>query len=173
MDPKRNQNVIQGQRWVHNTYAAWLQQLPFWTEEGLKRIILGLENDGIIKSFQGRTNQKTKFYTIDYEKLQEEFGIDLSHNGSTKPSCKNTTDDLQTGKKYRVKSTSLNEVSCKKTTEDFQTGKKYQVKSTSLNEVSCKNNPFNQVKSTRFNIQRNINLFLLLLHKPVVKIWRP
>lgn len=69
----------EGFKWVHNTYAEWQKNFPFWTADGIRKIIYRLEESGVLVSAQTSKNpfDKTKSYRINYEKLDEmEF---LSH----------------------------------------------------------------------------------------------
>ena len=64
---------IEGRIWVYNTYEEWQKQLPFWSVSTIKRTILSLEMKGLLLSanFNAMKMDKTKWYSIDYEKLQE------------------------------------------------------------------------------------------------------
>ncbi|MEH7159157.1 hypothetical protein [Neobacillus drentensis] len=64
---------IEGRIWVYNTYEEWQKQLPFWSVSTIKRTILSLETKGLLLSanFNAMKMDKTKWYSIDYEKLQE------------------------------------------------------------------------------------------------------
>ncbi len=70
LNERRNRHQFDGKRWVHNTYAQWKHQFPFWSLRTIQRIILRLEKQGVLKSFAARKAQKTKFYTIDYQRLR-------------------------------------------------------------------------------------------------------
>ncbi len=63
-----------GRVWIYNTYEEWHQQLPFWSVMTIRRIVGGLEQQGIIHSTT-RYNQhrvdRTKWYTIDYAALDQ------------------------------------------------------------------------------------------------------
>ncbi len=62
-----------GKRWVYNTYKDWQEQMPFWSEKTIKRTIKSLEDQGFLLSgnYNSLKLDKTKWYTIDYEKLAE------------------------------------------------------------------------------------------------------
>ncbi|MBM7592214.1 DnaD domain-containing protein [Brevibacillus fulvus] len=64
--------VIQGRKWVYNTYKEWQEQFPFWSEVTVRRIITSLEKRGIVlaENFNEMRADKTKWYTIDYERLE-------------------------------------------------------------------------------------------------------
>ncbi|WP_374720599.1 hypothetical protein [Peribacillus tepidiphilus] len=66
-------HVIEGRKWIYNTYKDWQKQLPFWSESTIKRTIKSLEEKGYVNSdnFNQHKMDKTKWYTIDYEKLAE------------------------------------------------------------------------------------------------------
>lgn len=59
--------------WVYNTYEDWQKQLPFWSVSTIKRTIRSLEMLGLLISdnFNQMKMDKTKWYSIDYVKLQE------------------------------------------------------------------------------------------------------
>lgn len=62
-----------GEVWYCQSLAKWKKQLPFWNEPKIKRTIRHLENLGLVHSTD-KFNQfyvdRTKWYKIDYEKLQ-------------------------------------------------------------------------------------------------------
>ena len=73
---KRSKHEAGGERWVYNTYADWLEQLPFWSEKTLRRIVKNLEDSQLLIStyeFNFSIN-KTKWYRIDYTKLNALIG---------------------------------------------------------------------------------------------------
>jgi uncharacterized phage protein (TIGR02220 family) len=69
---KSSKHVIEGRKWIYNTYKAWQLQFPFWSESTIKRTIHSLEDQGLI--ITGNWNHskmdKTKWYTIDYERVE-------------------------------------------------------------------------------------------------------
>jgi uncharacterized phage protein (TIGR02220 family) len=68
-----SKHKIEGRTWVYNTYEEWRKQLPFWSVSTIKRTILSLEMKGLLLSanFNEMKMDKTKWYSIDYDKLQE------------------------------------------------------------------------------------------------------
>ncbi|MDM5329905.1 conserved phage C-terminal domain-containing protein [Neobacillus sp. CF12] len=64
---------IKGRTWVYNTYEEWRKQLPFWSVSTIKRTILSLEMKGLLQSdnFNEMKMDKTKWYSINYDALQE------------------------------------------------------------------------------------------------------
>jgi hypothetical protein len=74
-----------GKRWIYNTFAEWHEQFPFWTAEGIRKIVSQLEDKGVIKTtdrYNERKGDRTKWYTIDYETLNALFDPDKESNES-------------------------------------------------------------------------------------------
>ncbi|MEH7523578.1 conserved phage C-terminal domain-containing protein [Bacillus sp. JJ1503] len=69
----KSSHVMEGRKWIYNTYKEWHVQLPFWSESTIKRTIKSLENQGylIAANFNRSKMDQTKWYSIDYEKLSE------------------------------------------------------------------------------------------------------
>lgn len=68
-----NRNFHDGYYWVYNSYESWKKQdFPVWSATKIKRIFTSLESKGIILSanYNKLAIDKTKWYTIDYEKLK-------------------------------------------------------------------------------------------------------
>ena len=93
-----SQHTIDGKKWIYNSAVAWQKQFPFWSTKTVKRIITSLEKSKILVSgcFNTMKMDRTKWYTIDYSKLQDNpLGQDESNTGST---CHIERDNLaQTG----------------------------------------------------------------------------
>jgi uncharacterized phage protein (TIGR02220 family) len=68
-----SKHVFEGRKWVYNTYQDWQKQLPFLSESTIRRAIRFLEKEGyLISASWNKTKMgRTKWYTIDYEKLKE------------------------------------------------------------------------------------------------------
>ena len=68
-----SQHEKEGRKWVYNTYKDWQLQMPFWSERTIKRSIKSLEDQGYLLSanYNRLKMDKTKWYSIDYEKLAE------------------------------------------------------------------------------------------------------
>ncbi|AZU62600.1 hypothetical protein [Neobacillus mesonae] len=64
---------MNGQKWVCNSYKEWKKQMPYWSENTIKRTIQSLESQGYLISanWNRMKMDKTKWYTIDYEKVKE------------------------------------------------------------------------------------------------------
>ncbi|WP_199880556.1 replication protein [Bacillus massiliglaciei] len=84
---ERSKHHIDGRTWVYNTYQGWHEQLPFLSAETIKRTIRGLEKNGYLLSanYNRLKLDKTKWYTINYEKLHED-STDSFPSGQAEPS---------------------------------------------------------------------------------------
>ena len=75
-------NIRDGHKWIYKTYAEWKnEEFPFWSVDTIKRTIRKLENSGYIvstSSYNRMKMDKTKWYRIDYSKLQCETLQDAS-----------------------------------------------------------------------------------------------
>ena len=65
-------NYQDGHYWTYQSYPGWKEQFPFWSVETIKRTITRLEKSGFLVSgnFNKRCWDKTKWYRIDYLKLE-------------------------------------------------------------------------------------------------------
>jgi uncharacterized phage protein (TIGR02220 family) len=68
-----SKHVIEERTWVYNTYEEWQKQLPFCSVSTIKRTIRSLEIMGLLLSnnWNEMKMDKTKWYSIDYEKVKE------------------------------------------------------------------------------------------------------
>lgn len=79
---KADKNFIDDRYWVYNSYSDWkAKDFPYWSEKTIQRTFTRLENKGVVVSanYNKLGIDKTKWYTIDTEKLQElvdEFNSD-------------------------------------------------------------------------------------------------
>lgn len=79
---KAGKNFIDDRYWVYNSYSDWkAKDFPYWSEKTIQRTFTRLENKGVVISanYNKLGIDKTKWYTIDTEKLQElvdEFNSD-------------------------------------------------------------------------------------------------
>lgn len=69
---KNSERHIDGKKWVYNTYGDWQKQFPFWSKSTIRRSLSSLEKQGLIitGNFNKSKIDKTKWYTINYEKLR-------------------------------------------------------------------------------------------------------
>ncbi|MDY3987763.1 MAG: hypothetical protein SOY88_00180 [Massilioclostridium sp.] len=69
---EKSNKIIDEKKWVYNTYNEWQKQFPFWGIATVKRIFADLEKRGLVLSanYNQHPMDKTKWYTIDYDALQ-------------------------------------------------------------------------------------------------------
>lgn len=84
---EKSKNIIDGIRWVYNTYQQWQSQFPFLSDRTIRRAIRHLEDLGILKSERHEASRwyQRKWYTIDYEALE----VLISSRQPTTPSTDN------------------------------------------------------------------------------------
>ncbi|AKN31256.1 primosomal replication protein N [Clostridium carboxidivorans P7] len=68
----KSTHIIDGTPWIYNSYEAWHNQISFLCKRTIIRAIKKLETSGVVLSsnFNKSKMDKTKWYTIDYEKLE-------------------------------------------------------------------------------------------------------
>ena len=135
-------NEFEGARWFYKTLEDWQTEFPFWSAMTIRRTLGSLEKQKIIKigNFNKKKFDKTKWYTIDYERVNRR----CVQNEQTM--CSNRTDGCvqfeQTYTREYTETTTENNVTEEKPlkvvwTEETKhiidylnkrTGKKYSVK---------------------------------------------
>lgn len=77
-----------GRKWIYNTYADWQKQIMFLSERTIQRVVLSLEEKGIILSamFREKKGDRTKYYTINYEHESLQANIECSDANLAPPS---------------------------------------------------------------------------------------
>lgn len=70
---KDKRYLYDGAYWIWNSYKQWKKTFPFIPEPSLKKIILGLESQGILVSgeFNKNRGDRTKWYRINYDLLEQ------------------------------------------------------------------------------------------------------
>lgn len=73
INEKTNKNFYDGHYWTYNTFEEWQKQFPFWTTRTIQNIIAKLEKQGYLISANYNKSKfdRTKWYTINYEKIGE------------------------------------------------------------------------------------------------------
>ena len=69
-----SKNRADGRSWVYNTIKDWQAEFSFWSLKTVQRTIESLESMGLVLStdkFNKIKMDKTKWYSIDYDKLSE------------------------------------------------------------------------------------------------------
>jgi len=74
--------VLDGQRWIYNSYRSWVDNLQIYSESTIRRAVCKLEGLGIVvtKNLNKKKSDHTKWYTINYDALK-----DMIPGLSTKP----------------------------------------------------------------------------------------
>ena len=100
---ERDHNYKEGRYWVYNSYGDWVKEsFPFWSKSTVKRTVQSLEKQGLIittSKYNKKDYDKTKWYTIDYEKLKEVEikAYNLEEDKSEKTTDQNDTPPDQDG----------------------------------------------------------------------------
>ncbi|MGO4890326.1 replication protein [Anaerobacillus sp. MEB173] len=83
---EKSNNLIDGYKWVYNTYEDWQLQFPFWSISTIRRTITELEKDGLIVTgnYNKAKMDKTKWYRIDYEKFDQLMNSPCVQNEQSK-----------------------------------------------------------------------------------------
>ncbi|WP_044470486.1 hypothetical protein [Mannheimia massilioguelmaensis] len=69
-----SRNEAEGKKWIYNTLENWQKIFKFWSPRTVQRTIKNVEEMGLVVStdkFNKMKMDKTKWYSIDYEKLTE------------------------------------------------------------------------------------------------------
>ncbi|WHY94680.1 DnaD domain protein [Neobacillus cucumis] len=68
----KSNHIIEGRKWIYNTYNDWQEQFSFWSLSTIKRVFRSLADQGFLLSgnWNKRKMDHTKWYTIDYERLE-------------------------------------------------------------------------------------------------------
>ncbi|MGA3675994.1 hypothetical protein [Lysinibacillus agricola] len=89
---QRSKNERDGFVWVYKTYLEWQNELPFWSNATIRRVISSLEKQDLLVStseYNKMGIDKTKWYRINYKNLTN---IMTAQNEQS--SCSNCTDDM-------------------------------------------------------------------------------
>ena len=73
MNRKNKKNFHEGRHWTYNTINEWQEEFPFWSKETVKRAFNKLREAGfvLVGNFNVYQMDRTLWYTIDYDKLNE------------------------------------------------------------------------------------------------------
>ena len=87
LEQKRTRKEPQqdGRHWVYNSFSKWGEQFPFWSERTIKRTFAELEKSGLLLTgnYNKRGFDRTKWYSIDYEKLHELMNLQAEEEKTT------------------------------------------------------------------------------------------
>lgn len=82
-----SKNMRDGHIWIYKTYEEWQEEFPFWSTTTIKRMIRGLERAGYVissTSYNRMPMDKTKWYRIDYSKVQL---LTVENDQASGPEC--------------------------------------------------------------------------------------
>ena len=100
---KKDINQYDGRYWTFSSIKEWNKCFPFFGEKTLRRVFLNLEKQGILLTgnFNKLRMDRTKWYTIDYDKLHEyinesdnEKGVE-EQRGSEEENAEGQNDQMQ------------------------------------------------------------------------------
>lgn len=129
----RSTKVFESRRWVYNTIDDWKVQFPWMTEKTIRNRFSSLiEKKVIITSNFNRAGfDRTKWYTIDYDKLNSLINDqnsaekpDMMHSEKSSESKRKKVPD-RSGKKFQIEEEESSECNRKKVPNAF--GKKYRM----------------------------------------------
>ncbi|WP_439236736.1 hypothetical protein [Lonepinella koalarum] len=124
-------NIRDGKKWVFNTYEQWSEIFPFACERTIRKAINNFEKLGILIStdkYNTMKMDKTKWYTIDYDKLPDfssSNAEDVNDNGVF-PDLSENADHVAesaspSGKSCQLTSGKICQTNNHKTTIDYNT----------------------------------------------------
>ena len=69
----RSTNLVDDRLWTYHTIPEWKAQFPFWSEDTVKRTLKSLRDQGLViaRTISDSSWDRTLWYTIDYDKLNE------------------------------------------------------------------------------------------------------
>lgn len=78
---EKSNHVFEGKKWIYNSFESWHDQFQFWSLNTVKRIFKSLEKDGLVISgtYNKAAFDKTKWYTIDYDKVSN-MVLSMTHD---------------------------------------------------------------------------------------------
>ena len=77
-----SEHKIEGETWIYNSYDSWAKQFKWLKPRAIQKQILQLEKDGYLISgqFKYKSKNNTKWYRIDYDKLNQAFDGENSNS---------------------------------------------------------------------------------------------
>ncbi len=87
--------VIDGVKYIYNTYKDWVDNFPFWSEWQVRSRLNKLRSLGIVKVIRHWATQwkQTNFYTIDYDNLAKFLSRGTAESTENSEMCLNTDRD--------------------------------------------------------------------------------
>lgn len=117
---RKSNNVKDGHKWIYNSMPNWQKQFNFWSLPTVKRVFRSLEKQGLIitANYNKAGFDKTKWYRINYEKLQHVSRRSDQNDPTMVSSWTDGSDQNDTTNTKR-----LPETTTETTTEDILSGK--------------------------------------------------
>lgn len=73
-----------GRRWIYNTYSDWLDQFPWLSEHGFRKIKSALLGLGILETAAFNGCDRTLYYSVNYNHpLLKDFSVSSSTDGKS------------------------------------------------------------------------------------------
>ena len=83
---ERNKNHFDGRVWVRHTYDEWGKEFPFWTKNTIVRTFDKLYEQQLILTYMEQVGfRNQKYYSVDYDMLNEVAGLMVSTAGVKAP----------------------------------------------------------------------------------------
>ncbi|MGJ3766091.1 conserved phage C-terminal domain-containing protein [Limosilactobacillus fermentum] len=117
---RKSNNVKDGYKWIYNSMTNWQKQFSFWSLPTVKRVFRSLEKQGLLitANYNKAGFDKTKWYRINYEKLQHMSQRSDQNDPTMVSSWTDGSDQDDTTNTKR-----LPETTTETTTEDILSGK--------------------------------------------------
>lgn len=117
---RKSNNVKDDHKWIYNSMTNWQKQFSFWSLPTVKRVFRSLENQGLLitANYNKAGFDKTKWYRINYEKLQHMSQRSDQNDPTMVSSWTDGSDQNDTTNTKR-----LPETTTETTTEDILSGK--------------------------------------------------
>lgn len=110
-NPQKYHDSFQdGRWWVFNTYEQWQEHLYFWSIRTIRRIMSNMESSGLLLSgnYNRASFDKTKWYTIDYDRLDSVISPFVQNEHIMWPSWPHRS--VQDGQTYTKDNTNTTEI---------------------------------------------------------------
>lgn len=117
---RKSNNVKDSHKWIYNSMTNWQKQFSFWSLPTVKRVFSSLEKQGLLitANYNKAGFDKTKWYRINYEKLQHMSQRSDQNDPTMVSSWTDGSDQDDTTNTKR-----LPETTTETTTEDILSGK--------------------------------------------------
>ena len=145
---ENNINFKEGRYWTFNSMQKWHDEVfDFWSESTLRRIFTSLEKKGIliVGNFNKMGFDRTKWYSIDYDKLNEIADEKIKYKQKINEVCN------------KIDNNSTNMNNCNYSKEENAINQDEQMKNINLTKCSCSDvkDEFSQVEQSNTNNYTN------------------